>query len=126
MYGLPNNGRLVHTSVASIGFVYVFVCRKLISSFQSLRAGSQVFDILMLFLCVILHTIWMGNSLQLLCILYFSMLCLSDISVMFVKKLCWQCVYWWYGGLSECGLCVFRALCPVSFLVVGKSRSLFL
>ena len=24
-----------------------------------------------------------------------------------------------YGGLSESGLCVFRELCPVSFLVVG-------
>ena len=26
-----------------------------------------------------------------------------------------------YGGLSESGLCVFRELCPVSFLVVGLS-----
>ena len=26
-----------------------------------------------------------------------------------------------YGGLSESGLCVFRELCPVSFLVVGES-----
>ena len=25
------------------------------------------------------------------------------------------------GGLSESGLCVFRELCPVSFLVVGES-----
>ena len=25
-----------------------------------------------------------------------------------------------YGGLSESGLCVFRELCPVSFLVVGE------
>ena len=25
-----------------------------------------------------------------------------------------------YGGLSESGLCVFRKLCPVSFLVVGE------
>ena len=24
-----------------------------------------------------------------------------------------------YGGLTESGLCVFRELCPVSFLVVG-------
>ena len=28
-----------------------------------------------------------------------------------------------YGGLSENGLCVFRELCPVSFLVVGESPS---
>ena len=26
-----------------------------------------------------------------------------------------------YGGLSESGLCVFRELRPVGFLVVGKS-----
>ena len=25
-----------------------------------------------------------------------------------------------YGGLSESVLCVFRELCPVSFLVVGE------
>ena len=25
-----------------------------------------------------------------------------------------------YGGLSESGLCVFRELCPVSFLVDGE------
>ena len=25
-----------------------------------------------------------------------------------------------YGGLSENGLCVFRELCPVSFLVIGE------
>ena len=28
-----------------------------------------------------------------------------------------------YGGLSERGLCVFRELCPVSFLVVGECPS---
>ena len=26
-----------------------------------------------------------------------------------------------YGSLSESGLCVFRELCPLSFLVVGES-----
>ena len=31
-----------------------------------------------------------------------------------------------YGGLSESGLCVFRELCPVSFLVVGESPSVSL
>ena len=31
-----------------------------------------------------------------------------------------------YGGLSECGLYVFHELCPVSFLVVGESRSVLL
>ena len=72
----------VHLSVPSIGFVYVFVCRKL---YPHLRAGSEVFALRMLFLCVILHTMWSGKILQLLYILPFGMLCLSAISRMFVK-----------------------------------------
>ena len=31
-----------------------------------------------------------------------------------------------YGGLSESGLCVFRELCPDSFLVVGECPSVLL
>ena len=31
-----------------------------------------------------------------------------------------------YGGLSECGICVFCKLCPVCFLVVGKVPSVLL
>ena len=31
-----------------------------------------------------------------------------------------------YGGLSESELCVFRQLCPTSFLVVGESPSVLL
>ena len=31
-----------------------------------------------------------------------------------------------YGGLSKSGLCVFRELCPFSFLVVGESPSVLL
>ena len=31
-----------------------------------------------------------------------------------------------YCGLSESGLCVFRELCPVRFLVVGESPSVLL
>ena len=58
---------------------------EVISSFMCLRAGSQVFALIMLFLWVILHTMWSGKSLQLLCILPFGMLCLSAISMMFVK-----------------------------------------
>ena len=78
-------------SAPSICFVCVFVCRKL-SSFRSLRAGSQVFSLLMLFLCVILHTMSSGKSLQLLCILPFGMLCLSAIRMMFVKLLLAVCM----------------------------------
>ena len=62
-----------------------------ISSFKCLRARSQVFSLRMLSLCVILHTMSSGKSLQLLCILPFRMLCLSAISMMFVN-ICWQCV----------------------------------
>ena len=51
----------VHLSVPSIGFVYVFVCWKI---YPHLRAGSQVFALLMLFPCVILHTMWSGKSMQ--------------------------------------------------------------
>ena len=64
----------------------------IISSFRSLRAGLQVFALLMLFLCVIVHTMSSGKSLQLLCILPFGMLCLSAISMMFVKILVAVCM----------------------------------
>ena len=92
---------------------------EVISSFRSLRAGSQVFALLMLFICVILHTMSSGKSLQLLCILPFGMLCLSAISRMFVKIM--LAVYvGGYGGLSE------SKLCPVCFLVLGKGPSVLL
>ena len=54
--------------------------------------GSQVFALLMLFICVILHTMWLSKSLQLLCILPFGMLCLSAISMMFVKIMLTMCM----------------------------------
>ena len=47
---------------------------EVIASFKSLRSGSQVFALLMLFLCVILHTMWSGKSLHLPCILPFGMI----------------------------------------------------
>ena len=68
-------------------FGLCFCMSEVISSFKSLRAGSQVFALLLLFLCVILHTMWSGKSLQLRCILPFDMLCLSAISMTFVKKI---------------------------------------
>ena len=58
---------------------------EVISSFKSLRAGPHLFALLMLFLCVVLHTMWSGKSMQLLYILLFCLLCLSAISMMFVK-----------------------------------------
>ena len=65
---------------------------EVISSFRSLRAGSQVFALLMLFLCVILHTLSSGKGLQLICILPFGMLCLYAISMMFVKIMLAVCM----------------------------------
>ena len=49
---------------------------EVISSFKRLIAGSHVFALLTVFLSVILHTMWLGKSLQLLCIMPFGMLCL--------------------------------------------------
>ena len=50
-----------------------------------------MFSLLMLFLCVILYTMWSGKSLKLLFILPFGRVCLSAIS-MFVKILLAVCV----------------------------------
>ena len=51
-------------SVPSIGFVYVFCMSEVFSSFNNLRDGSQVFALRVLSLCVILHTVWLGKSLN--------------------------------------------------------------
>ena len=72
--------------------LFVFLYVGSFSSFRSLRAGSQVFALLMLFLCVILHTMSSDKSLRLLCILPIGMLCLSAISMMFVKFLLAVCM----------------------------------
>ena len=69
-----------------------FCMSEVIFSFKSLRAGSQVFALLMLFLCVIVHTMWSGKSLQLLCIFLIGMLCVSAISMMFVKIILAVCM----------------------------------
>ena len=76
----------MHLSVPSIGCVCM---SEVISSFKSLRAGPQVFALLVLLLCVILHTMWSGKSLQLLCIMPFGMLYLSATSMMVkVRRFC--------------------------------------
>ena len=63
---------------------------------------------------------WSGKSLQLLCILPLGMMCLSAISMMFVKNYVCSVYLGGYGGLSESGLCFYRELYPVSFHVVGE------
>ena len=57
----------------------------------------------MLFLCVILHTMSSGKSLQLLCILPFGMLCLSAIRMMLVKILLAVCIL--VGNMVSCIVC---------------------
>ena len=96
---------------------------EVVSSFKSLRAVSQVISLFMLILCVILHTMWSGKSLRLICILPFGMwchqydICKYSVGSVYVAG---------YGGLRESGLCVFRELCPVRFPVVGESPSVLL
>ena len=51
-----------------------------------------MFALIMLFLCVILHTMWSGKSLQLLCILPLGILWLSVIRIMFAKIILAVCM----------------------------------
>ena len=73
-------------------FCLCFGMSEVISSFRSLRSGSHNFALLMLFLCVILHTMSSGKSMQLLSIFPFGMLCLSAISMMYMKILLAVCI----------------------------------
>ena len=97
---------------------------KVISSFRSLRVGSQVFALLMLFLCVI--TMSSGRSFAIamhLALWYVVLVCHQyDVCENYVGSL----YIGVYGGLSESGLGVLRELCPVSFLVVGECTSVLL
>ena len=66
---------------------------KVISSFRSLRTGSHRCLLYSCVFCgVILHTMWLGKGLKLLCILPFAILCLSVIRMMFVKILLAVCM----------------------------------
>ena len=99
---------------------------EVISSFGSLRTGSQVFALLMSFICEILHTMSSGKrepaiamhlSLWYGVIVCHQYVCESSVGSVYIGG---------YGGLSESGLCVFRELYPVSFLVVGECPSVLL
>ena len=72
--------------------LFVFCMSEVISSFRSLRTGSQVFSFLMLFLCVLLHTMSSDKILRLLCLFPFGMACLSAISMMFKKIMLTVCI----------------------------------
>ena len=89
--------------------------------FKSLRAGSQVFALLMFVLGVILHTMWSSKTLQL--IWYVVLVCHQyDVCKDYIGS-----VYvGGYVGLSKSKLCVFRELCAVRFHIVGESPSVLL
>ena len=113
MYDLPYNVCVV--PVIPVSFVlFVFCMLEVISSFRSLRTGSHVFALLMLFLCVISHTMSSGKSLQLLCIFPFCMLCFVFHQYDVCENYVGSVYVGGYGGLSE------------SFLVVGESPSVLL
>ena len=84
-------GMLVCSSFLISVCIFIVLKALLISSATVIvRVGGAIWlnpFATVLFLCVILHTMWSGKSLQLLCILPFGMLCLSTISMMFVKEI---------------------------------------
>ena len=90
---------------------------EVISSFRSLRAGSQVFALFILFLCVILHTMSARSLWYVVLVCHQYDVCENYVGSVYVGG---------YGGLSESGLCVFCKLGPVCFLVVGKGPSVLL
>ena len=81
-----------------------------------------MFALLMLFLCMIVHTMWSGKSLH----IAFGMLCLSAISMMVVKIMLAVCMLVGMVVRAKADSCVFRELCPISVLVVGESLSVLL
>ena len=82
----------------------MFCMSEVIASLRNLRAGSQVFALLILFHCVILHTMSSGKSLQLLCTFPFGMMCLSCHQYDVCKNYVGSVYISGYGGLSESGL----------------------
>ena len=70
-----------------------------ISELRGLRAGLQGFALLMLSLCMILHTMCSGNNLEVLDILPFGMLSLSASRIILVKILLAVCML---SGMVVC------------------------
>ena len=82
---------------------------EVISSFKSLRAGSQMFVLLMLFLGVILHTMWLGNGVDMHFTLWHGVRVCHQYDV--CKNSAFSVYVGGYGSLREGGLCVFRLSC---------------
>ena len=59
---------------------------------MSVRTGSWVFALHMLFICLLFYTMRSVKSMQLLCILPIGMLCLSAISMIFEKNMLAVCM----------------------------------
>ena len=100
---------------------------EVISSFRSLRAGSQVFALLMFIsLCDFAYYVFgQEPAVAMHLALWYVVLvchqydvCENSVGSVYVGG---------YVGLrSESGLCVFCKLCPVCLLVVGKGPSVLL
>ena len=66
----------------------MFCMSEVISSFKSLRAGSHVFALLMLSLCVILHNLCSGKSLHCYARWYVVLVCYQyDVCLLVVCML---------------------------------------
>ena len=86
---------------------------EVISSFRSLRAGSQVFALLIVISLSDFAYYVFGQEPAVAVHLALWYVCLSAIIMMFVKILLAVCMLVGIVGLSESGLCVFCKLCPV-------------
>ena len=94
---------------------------EVISSFRSLRAGSQVFALLMLFLCDFAYYVFAQEpAIAMHLALWYVVLVCHQYDA------CENYVGSMYVGLSKSGLFVFCKWCPVCFLVVGKGPSVLL
>ena len=115
----------MHLNVPSIYFVYVFVCRMLSPHLRVEEMDHRCLHFLCCsfvsfgILCLRVRAYSCYTSCPLVC-------CACLPSVRCCKHYVCSVYVGGYGGLSERGLCVFPELCPVSFLIVGESRSLLL
>ena len=94
MYGIPKSVCVVPVIPVCVWMslpyvLIVFLCRKLSPHLRVLELDHGC---LLSLCCVIFNTMWPGKSLQLLCIVPFCMLCLSAISMMFVKIMLAVCM----------------------------------